>query len=70
MHLSAAMWTKTIWLFGPNLPERFWPYPLDKNVSIYKWNWKASINVHLWKFYYNTEYSIKKIRALDVLKNI
>lgn len=66
MHLSASMWTKTIWLFWPNLPERFWPYPLDKNISIYKWNWKASINVHLWKFEEDKEYNINKIEADDI----
>lgn len=70
MHLAAAMWTKTIGLFWPNLPERFWPYPLEKNVWIYKWNWKASINVHLWKFEEDTEYFIDKIDIDDVFKDI
>lgn len=50
MHLSAAMWTKTIWLFWPNLPERFWPYPSWKNIGLYKWDWKPFIDVHLWRF--------------------
>ncbi len=66
MHLAAAMWTKTIWLFGPNLPERFWPYPLDKNIWIYKWNWKASINVHLGKFEEDKECNINKIEVNDI----
>ena len=35
MHLAAAQGCKTIGLFGPNLPSRFGPYPLDKNVAIY-----------------------------------
>lgn len=70
MHLSAAMWTKTIWLFWPNLPKRFWPYPLGKNIWIYKWDWKADINVHLGKFEKDKEYNIDKIEVEDVLKNI
>lgn len=70
MHLAAAMWTKTIWLFWPNLPKRFWPYPLNRNIWIYKWDWVASINVHLWKFEKDTKYSINKIEVEDVLKNI
>ena len=32
MHLSAAMWTKTIWLFWPEIPRKFGPYPLTKNI--------------------------------------
>jgi heptosyltransferase-2 len=68
MHLAAAMWTRTIWLFWPNLPERFGPYPLDKNVWIYKWDWNASINVHLGKFKEDKNYNIDKIQVDDVLK--
>ena len=26
MHIAAAQKVKTVGLFGPNLPERFWPY--------------------------------------------
>ena len=70
MHLAAAMWTKTIWLFGPNLPERFWPYPLNKNVWIYKWNWKASINVHLGRFDEDSDCNVNKIKVEDVLEYI
>lgn len=70
MHLATAMWTKTIWLFWPNLPERFWPYPLDKNIWIYKWDWKASINVHLWKFEEDKNCNINKIEVNDVFNNI
>lgn len=70
MHLAAAMWTKTIWLFWPNLPERFWPYPLDKNVGIYKWNWTASINVHLGKFEEDEKCNIGKIDINDIFKLI
>lgn len=68
MHLAAAIWTKTIWLFWPNLPERFWPYPLHKNIWIYKWDWKASINVHLGKFEEDKNCNIDKIQVDDVLK--
>jgi ADP-heptose:LPS heptosyltransferase len=67
MHLSAAMWTKTIWLFWPNLPSRFWPYPLNKNVWIYKWNWKTSINVHLGEFEEDKNCNVCKIKIEDVL---
>lgn len=37
MHLSAAQGCKTIGLFGPNLSERFGPYPLDnkQNFALY-----------------------------------
>ncbi len=70
MHLAAAMWTKTIWLFWPNLPERFGPYPLDKNIWIYKWDWKASINVHLGKFEEDKECNIIKIEVNDIFKFI
>ncbi|MDN5328059.1 MAG: heptosyltransferase [Candidatus Woesearchaeota archaeon] len=52
MHLSAAMRTKTIGLFGPNLPERFAPFGRG-NVGIYKAsNLECSpcINVHKGEF--------------------
>ena len=48
MHIAAAQGTKTIGLFGPNIPERFGPYGKG-NVSIYKkYSCKFSpcINVH------------------------
>ncbi len=52
MHLSAAMGTKTIGLFGPNLPERFAPFGAG-NIAIYKaFNLSCSpcINVHKGEF--------------------
>jgi len=52
MHLSAAMGTKTIGLFGPNLPERFAPFGKG-NIAIYKArNLECSpcINVHKGEF--------------------
>jgi len=52
MHLSAAMGTKTIGLFGPNLPQRFGPFG-ENNVAIYKArNLPCSpcINVHKREF--------------------
>ncbi|NPA39621.1 MAG: glycosyltransferase family 9 protein [Thermodesulfobacteria bacterium] len=52
MHLSAAMGTKTIGLFGPNLPERFAPFGKG-NVAIYKasnLNCSPCINVHKGEF--------------------
>ena len=48
MHIAAAQGTKTIGLFGPNLPVRFGPYGKG-NVGIYKgYNCQFSpcINVH------------------------
>jgi len=68
MHLAAAMWTKTIWLFGPNLPERFGAWPLDKNINIYKWNWKVYIKVMEGKFEEDKEKNIEKIKVEDVFK--
>lgn len=50
MHIAAAMGTKTIGLFGPNLPERFAPYPAEKNISLYQGDGTAYINVHLGQF--------------------
>ncbi|XRO76117.1 glycosyltransferase family 9 protein [Methanocaldococcus sp. 10A] len=52
MHLSTAMGTKTIGLFGPNLPERFAPFG-KRNIAIYKAkNLECSpcINVHKGEF--------------------
>ncbi len=52
MHLAAAMGTKTIGLFGPNLPERFAPYGKG-NISIYKsrsLNCSPCVNTHLAQF--------------------
>ncbi len=50
MHLGAAMGIKTIGLFGPNLPQRFGPYPADKNIALYEGDGTAYINVHLGEF--------------------
>ncbi|AVB77137.1 glycosyltransferase family 9 protein [Methanococcus maripaludis] len=52
MHLAAAMGTKTVGLFGPNLPERFAPFG-KQNIALYNAeNLKCSpcINVHEGKF--------------------
>ncbi|ADC69095.1 glycosyl transferase family 9 [Methanocaldococcus sp. FS406-22] len=52
MHLSAAMGTKTIGLFGPNLPERFAPFGKG-NIAIYKarsLDCSPCINVHKGEF--------------------
>jgi len=70
MHLSSAMQTKTIWLFGPNLPERFGAWPLNKNINIYKWNWKVYVNVMRWKFEEDKEKNIEKISVEDVFSKI
>lgn len=70
MHLSAAMWTKTIWLFGPEIPTKFGPYPLTKNIWLYKGRWDAYIKVHLWIWEKDTEYSINKIEVKEVFEKI
>jgi heptosyltransferase-2 len=70
MHLAAAMWTKTIWLFWPEIPRKFGPYPLTKNIWLYKGRWEAYIKVHLWIWEKDTEYSINKIEVDDVLEKI
>ncbi|BDU51129.1 glycosyltransferase family 9 protein [Haliovirga abyssi] len=47
MHISAAMGTDTIGLFGANLPDRFRPLG-DNNISLYhKVECSPCINVHL-----------------------
>lgn len=51
MHISAAQGVPTIGLFGPNLPERFGPFPPGRNVAIYhKEKCSPCINVHRGEF--------------------
>jgi len=70
MHLAAAMWTKTIGLFGPEMPSKFGPWPLNKNIWLYKWDGKACIKVHLAVWQKDTHYSVNKITSDDVLYEI
>lgn len=70
MHLSSAMGTKTIGLFGPELPSKFGPRPLDKNVWLYKGKGKAFINVHLAKWWKDGDFTINKISVEDIMKEI
>ena len=35
MHIAAAQGVPTIGLFGPNTPERFGPFPPEKNTALY-----------------------------------
>ena len=70
MHLAAAMGTKTIGLFGPNLPELFGPWPLEKNISLYKGIEKIFIKPHLGVFGKDTEDTINKITPLDVIRYV
>lgn len=70
MHLAAAMWTKTIGLFGPNLPEIFGPWPLGKNIWIYKWSWKIYIKPELGFFKKDIENNINKITYKEVFNAI
>lgn len=66
MHLSASMNTPTIWLFWPNLPNRFWPYPPKYHTALYKGNGTPYINVHLRQFLKDTHRSIDNIHVDDV----
>ena len=51
MHIAAAQGVPTIGLFGPNTPERFGPFPPEKNVAIYHPTPNHPvINVHLNEF--------------------
>lgn len=70
MHLAASMWTNTIGLFGPNLPIRFWPYPLDKNIGLYKWDWTTYIDVHLGRFESCSTDIINSITPNEVLEAV
>tara|TARA_Y100000310_G_scaffold107829_1_gene106263 strand:- start:7860 stop:8972 length:1113 start_codon:yes stop_codon:yes gene_type:complete len=80
MHVSAAQGTKTIGLFGPNLPTRFSPFG-QNNISIYKGEvckYSPCINVHKGQvpdcLYSKTSKSyqkcMKNITVKDVLVNI
>jgi len=70
MHLSACMWTKTIGLFGPELPSKYGPYPSNKNVWLYKWDGKACIRIHLAKWWEDINNYVNKIEIKDVLRFI
>ncbi|MFA5747953.1 MAG: glycosyltransferase family 9 protein [Candidatus Absconditabacterales bacterium] len=70
MHLAAAMGTKTIGLFGPELPSKFGPWPLDKNVGLYKGDGEASIKVHLALWGKCSEEMIDRIEVKEVMKYI
>jgi heptosyltransferase-2 len=70
MHLAAAMGTKTIGLFGPNLPQIFGPWPLDTNIWLYKGKWTIYIKPHLWIFEKDPDNCINIIHPSDVLKFI
>jgi heptosyltransferase-2 len=51
MHIGAAQDVPTIGLFGPNLPERFGPFPPEKHKTIYHpVECSPCINVHLNEF--------------------
>ena len=74
MHLSAAMGTKTIGLFGPNLPLRFRPIGTN-NAAIYKALCPCSpcINVHkgqLGNCRNNDPQCMKAITVEDVEKEV
>jgi heptosyltransferase-2 len=67
MHLSAAMRTKTIWLFGPELPSKFGPWPLSKNIWLYKWDGISCIKVHLGIWEKDIHYWVDKIDINDII---
>jgi len=66
MHISAAQGTKTIGLFGPNLPIRFGPYG-PGNVGIRKETMKPCINVHLGQIPQCGHDHMSKIKVKEVL---
>ena len=66
MHISAAQGTKTIGLFGPNLPIRFGAYG-PKNINIRKETMKPCINVHLGQIPQCGHDHMSKIKVKDVL---
>lgn len=70
MHLAAAMWTKTIGLFGPNLPQIFGPWPLDRNVWLYKGSGIIYIQPHVGIFKKDISNTINRITPEDVLDEI
>ncbi len=48
MHVAAAQGVPTIGLFGPNLPQRFGPFPLGRNLAFYHPSpGHPVINIHL-----------------------
>lgn len=67
MHLAAAMGTKTIGLFWPNIPQIFGPWPLDKNIALYKGTGKIFIKPHLGRFQKDVTNSINAIHVQDIL---
>ena len=76
MHIAAAQGTKTIGLFGPNLPVRFRPLN-KKSLSVYKGKickYSPCINVHKGEVpdccYKGKDYQkcMKEIKVEDVLK--
>lgn len=70
MHLATAMWTKTIGLFGPELPRKFGPRPLSRNVWLYKWDGNACIQVHLAIWTKDRNYWVDKISVREVMENV
>ncbi|MDA1196592.1 MAG: glycosyltransferase family 9 protein [Nanoarchaeota archaeon] len=72
MHIAACMGTKTVGLFGPNLPIRFQPLG-DDNIGLYKATCPCSptINVHKGEFKpcnNNNNLCMQSIKVEDVLK--
>lgn len=70
MHLAAAMWTETIGLFWPNIPQIFGPWPLDKNVWLYKGDGTMYIQPHLGIFKKDISDAINKITPENVMSYI
>jgi heptosyltransferase-2 len=65
MHVSSAMGTPTIGLFGPNLPERYGPYGKN-HKGIYKGHGTPAVRP--FKGVFSENFEIKKIEVNDVLK--
>ena len=67
MHISAAMGTPTVGLFGPNLPERFGPYG-PKCIGLRKDSRPACIFPFRSRFPYCRHDHMKYIEVGDVVK--
>jgi len=69
MHLSAAMGTKTIGLFGLNSPKKVGAWPLDKNENIYLNPKNNPIINNKYSIYPNEKYSTINLITVDMVYN-
>ncbi len=69
MHISAAMGTKTIGLFGLNNPLKVGPWPLNKNISLYKNPNNNPIINNKFSIYPEDKYSTINLISVDEVYN-